>query len=74
MHPLYGKCIIDFVEPFKQKDGNYTVALRNNIYSPPNIPEIFGHSMPMYDLFLYLKINGIRYSPKKYGILTDDAT
>ena len=73
MHPLYGRCDIDFVENFKLNDGSYTVVLKNNIYKEPSITEIYGYKMPMYDLFLFLKINGISFSPKKYGIYVDEA-
>jgi hypothetical protein len=45
MHPLYGKCVIDFVENFKLKDGSYTLVLKNNIYKEPSIPEIYGYKM-----------------------------
>jgi len=72
LHPLFGKCIIDFVEPFEQKNGTYTVVLKTDIYKPPNIPEFFGYRMPMYDLCLYLKTHGIPFKHKNHGLLTDD--
>ena len=66
-HPIYGKCEIDFVEPFRENES-YSVILKNNIYKPPNIPELMGFIMPNYDLFAYLYENGILYDPIKYEI------
>jgi hypothetical protein len=67
-HPKYGKCDIDFVEPYRRKNGSYSVMLKNNIYKPPCIPEIMGFIMPKYDLFAYLRENGILYDLEKYEV------
>ncbi len=73
VHPMYGRCEVDFITPLKQVDGSFTVVMGTDIKKSPNIPELYGFQTPLYDLFLFLKINGVPYKPKKYGILTDDA-
>jgi hypothetical protein len=67
-HPRYGKCDIDFVEPYRRKNGCCSVMLKNNIYKAPCIPEIMGFIMPKYDLFEYLHENGILYDLEKYEV------
>lgn len=67
-HPIYGKCRVDFVEPFKRKSGGYDVMLKNDIYKAPNTPEIFGFVMPKCSLFRYLFENGMQYDLKIHDI------
>jgi hypothetical protein len=67
-HPKYGRCDIDFVEPYRRNNGSFGVILKNNIYKPPNIPEIMGFMMPKYDLFVYLHENGVLYDIHKFEI------
>ena len=31
-HPKYGKCDIDFVEPYRRKNASYGVMLKNDIF------------------------------------------
>ncbi len=67
-HPIYGKCDIDFVEPYMKGNRGYGVMLKNNIFKAPNIPEIFGFVMPKCSLFKYLYENGMLYDLKNHDI------
>ena len=70
MHPNYGVCFIDFIQPTEIDNGKYGVEIVYETYRTdrPSWPEIYGGKNVTYNLFSYLNENSIPFNPKKYGI------
>ena len=70
IHPNYGVCFIDAIQPVKINDEKYGVEIVYETYRTdrPSWPEIYGGENVTYSLLLYLKENSIPFNPKKYGL------
>ena len=70
IHFRYGRCRIDNVEPYRLKNGTFTVVLKHNIYSLTNssIPEIYEFQCPRKPLLKYLMDNDIEFDLKRFGL------
>lgn len=70
MHPNYGVCFIDSIQPVEIENGNYRVEIIYEVFRKdrPSWPEIYGCQNVTYDLFKYLKHNAIPFNPQKYGL------
>lgn len=71
MHPNYGVCFIDAIQPVEINDDKYGVEIMYETYRTdrPSWPEIYGGGKNVtYSLFSYLKENSIPFNPKKYRL------
>ena len=71
MHPNYGVCFIDDIQPVEINNGNYGVEIIYEVLRKdrPSWPEIYGCKNVTYDLIKYLEKNAIPFNKEKYGIL-----